>query len=76
MNNFRVWKSAITRVVKAKNKLGFVDGTVIKVENDPIKSLKWEEPMTSCVLGYLGPSQRPFMQDMLAQERLLKFGMS
>lgn len=32
----------MTRALKAKNKLGFVEGTVTKVENDPIKSLKCE----------------------------------
>lgn len=40
--NFRVFKSVMTRALKAKNKHCFVDGTVTKVENDPIKSLKWE----------------------------------
>lgn len=30
----------MTRALKDKNKLGFVDGTTVKIEDDPIKSLK------------------------------------
>lgn len=39
--NFRVWKSFMTRALKARNKIGFVDGTKIKDKKDIVKSLKW-----------------------------------
>lgn len=40
--NFRVWRSAMTRGLKARNKLGFVDGTITREKNDDTKSSKWE----------------------------------
>lgn len=40
--NFRIWRSSMVRALKARNKLGFVDGTVSKPVKDPVKESKWE----------------------------------
>ncbi|XP_023743339.1 uncharacterized protein LOC111891514 [Lactuca sativa] len=40
--NFRVWKSSMTRALKARNKQGFIEGTELKDNKDAIKSLKWD----------------------------------
>lgn len=40
--NFRVWRSSMIRILKAINKLGLVDGIVVKDSTDELKSLKWE----------------------------------
>lgn len=40
--NFCVWHSSMTRSLKARNKLGFVKGKVIKDSSDELQSLKWE----------------------------------
>lgn len=38
--NYRVWRSSMTRALKARNKLGFTDGTATKPVNDPVKASK------------------------------------
>ena len=40
--NYRIWRSSMIRALKARNKLGFTDGTVVEPKNDPAKELKWE----------------------------------
>lgn len=40
--NFRVWKSSMTRALKARNKQGFIEGTELKDKTDTTKSLKWD----------------------------------
>ena len=36
---FRVWKSSMTRALKARNKQGFIEGTELKDKTDTVKSL-------------------------------------
>lgn len=40
--SYRIWNSVILRRLNARNKVGFVDGTIGKQTNDPVMSLKWE----------------------------------
>ena len=40
--NFRLWKSSISRALKARNKLGFIDGTLKKTSVDESKKTKWD----------------------------------
>lgn len=40
--NFRVWRSSMTRSLKGRNKLGFADGSIKKPKDDESKILKWE----------------------------------
>lgn len=40
--NFRVWMSYMIRALKARNKIGLVEGTNIKDKKDAISSLKWD----------------------------------
>ncbi|XP_052626898.1 uncharacterized protein LOC128133479 [Lactuca sativa] len=40
--NFRLWKSSISRALKARNKLGFIDGTLKKTSVDESKKSKWD----------------------------------
>lgn len=52
--NFIIWKCSMTRAVKAKKQLGFVDETVTKIDNYPVKSLTRERKntiMCSWILG-------------------------
>lgn len=37
--NFRLWRSAMTRGLKARNKLGFVDGTIVLEKTDETKKI-------------------------------------
>lgn len=32
----------MTRALKSQNKIGFVDGTIVKQKDDIVKSLKWD----------------------------------
>lgn len=57
--NFYVWHNSMTRSLKARNKLGFVDRTVIKDSTDELKSLIWERVnvvVCSWILGTLSES--------------------
>ena len=52
--NYRVWRSSMIRALKARNKLGFTDGTVTKPVNDSVKASKWERAnavICSWILG-------------------------
>ena len=40
--NYRLWRSAMSRGLKARNKLGFVDGTLTLEKTDVSKTSKWE----------------------------------
>ena len=40
--NFRLWRSSISKALKARNKLGFVDGTCKKSSVDDSKKTKWD----------------------------------
>lgn len=40
--NFRVWKSSMSRTLKAKNKIGLVDGTELKDKKDMVRSPTWD----------------------------------
>lgn len=40
--NYRFWRSSMIRAFKARNKLGFTNGTISKHSNDPITLSKWE----------------------------------
>lgn len=40
--NFRVWKSSMTRALKARNKKGFIEGIEVQDKKDPIRYLKWD----------------------------------
>lgn len=40
--NFCIWENSMTRSLKGINKLGFVEGSVIKPSADDPKCLKWE----------------------------------
>ncbi|KAI3781841.1 hypothetical protein L2E82_11867 [Cichorium intybus] len=54
--NFRIWLNSMTRSLKGRNKLGFVDGSVIKPTDDNAKILKWERAnavVCSWILGSL-----------------------
>lgn len=57
--NFRIWLNSMTRSLKGRNKLGFVDGSVIKPIDNTIKCLKWERAnavVCSWILGSLSES--------------------
>ena len=57
--NFRIWKSSMTRALKSRYKLGFVEGTVVRPTDDPIKQSKWERAnvvVCSWILGSLTES--------------------
>lgn len=41
IENFRIWKSSITRALKVRNKLGFIDKTFPKPTVDENKIRKW-----------------------------------
>lgn len=36
---FRIWRSSMTKAMKARNKIGFVDGTFVKMKDNHVKSL-------------------------------------
>lgn len=58
-DNFHIWHNFMIRSLKARNKLGFVEGTVKKDSSDEPKSLKWEHAnvvVCSWILGYLSES--------------------
>lgn len=40
--NYRVWLSSITRSLKGRNKLAFVDGTLPRASEDDVKIRKWD----------------------------------
>ena len=40
--NYRLWRSSMLRSLKARNKLGFIDGTLKKPTDNDNKCLKWE----------------------------------
>ncbi|KAL7606770.1 hypothetical protein Lser_V15G19081 [Lactuca serriola] len=40
--NFTLWRSSMSRSLRARNKLGFVDGTLKKNDVDEIKNSKWD----------------------------------
>ena len=42
--NFRVWRSSMIRALKARNKLGFIDGTVLKTAyaNSIVLTRQWD----------------------------------
>ncbi|XP_023756901.1 uncharacterized protein LOC111905437 [Lactuca sativa] len=40
--NFRLWRSSISRALKARNRLGFVDGTFKRSKVDDSKQAKWD----------------------------------
>ncbi|XP_023754962.1 uncharacterized protein LOC111903417 [Lactuca sativa] len=40
--NFMLWKSSISRALKARNKLGFIDGSLKKTSVDESKQSKWD----------------------------------
>ena len=68
--NFRLWRSAMTRALKGRNKLGFVDGTITQPrtpsvsiasasESENAKLLKWERTnavVCSWLLGSMSES--------------------
>lgn len=57
--NYRVWRSSMTRGLKARNKLGFADGTITKPKDDSSKILKWERAnavTSSWILGSISES--------------------
>ncbi|XP_052622644.1 uncharacterized protein LOC111911314 [Lactuca sativa] len=58
-DNIRVWRSSMVRSLKARNKLGFVEGIVKKDSTDELKSSKWERAnavVCSWILGSLSES--------------------
>lgn len=57
--NFRIWRSSMTRSLKGRNKLGFVDGTIKRPTEDEIKIRKWDRVnaiVCSWVLGSVSES--------------------
>ena len=40
--NFRMWRSSMSRALRARNKVGFVDGTFKKADVDEAKKPKWD----------------------------------
>ncbi|KAI3688864.1 hypothetical protein L2E82_46759 [Cichorium intybus] len=56
--NYRVWRSSMMRSLKGRNKLGFVEGSIVKPD-DPAKLLKWERAnsvVCSWILGSVSES--------------------
>ncbi|KAI3499188.1 hypothetical protein L1887_34981 [Cichorium endivia] len=56
--NYRIWRSSMMRSLKGRNKLGFIEGTILKPD-DPAKLLKWERAnsvVCSWILGSLSES--------------------
>ena len=56
----------MVRALKARNKLGFIDETVPKLVNDPVKESKWERDNAITCFGFLVLSLRIYMLTMLA----------
>lgn len=57
--NYRLWRSSMLRSLKARNKLGFIDGTLKNPTDDPNISLKWERAnavVCSWILGSISES--------------------
>lgn len=40
--NYNIWSCAFTLALETKNKLGFIDGTVIKSDDDEVLSKQWD----------------------------------
>lgn len=56
--NYRVWRSSMIRSLKGRNKLGFVEGSVVKPD-DPAKLLKWERANAVVCSWILGSVSEP-----------------
>jgi len=59
IENFGIWKSSMTRVLKARNKFGFIDLSVLKSKDNNTKALKWERvnaTVCSWILGSISES--------------------
>lgn len=57
--NFRVWKNSMTKALKGRNKLGFVEGSVVKPVGDVTKCQKWERANAVVCSWILGPLSEP-----------------
>ena len=52
--NYRLWRSSMSRGLKARNKLGFVDGSITLENTEKTKASKWERVnavVCNCILG-------------------------
>nr|XP_043620989.1 uncharacterized protein LOC122592753 [Erigeron canadensis] len=50
--NYKVWACAMTLALETKNKVGFIDGSVVKNEEDEILSKQWDR-CNSVVLSWI-----------------------
>ncbi|KAJ0779316.1 putative RNA-directed DNA polymerase [Helianthus annuus] len=50
--NYTVWANAMTLALRVKNKLGFIDGSVVKLETNDILASQWER-CNSVVLTWI-----------------------
>lgn len=57
VNNYDEWSSAIELMLEAKEKLGFINGTIVKPEEDDPKLKKWWSMNTMIGSGLLNTIQ-------------------
>lgn len=57
--NFRIWLNSMTRCLKGRNKLGFVDGSIAKPSDDNTKIVKWERVNAMVCSWILGSLSEP-----------------
>ncbi|KAK1411971.1 hypothetical protein QVD17_32863 [Tagetes erecta] len=50
--NYNVWANSMELALKVKNKLGFIDGTVVKTLDDPVLGNQWDR-CNSVVLSWI-----------------------
>ncbi|KAB5512675.1 hypothetical protein DKX38_029703 [Salix brachista] len=64
-DNYPTWRRAMMNALRAKNKLGFVDGSLLKPEED-IKEIQTWEKCNSMVISWIFNALAPELHDSVA----------